>query len=187
MEQDSTSSKIVGQISALRRYALTLARNREDADDLVQDALVRAYEQRQTLKSQASLRGWLMSILHNTFITEWRRRQNGLRQAASLDDVPEASVAAPQESTVRLKQIQQAFENLSADQRDVIHLVAVEGMGYQEAADALGIPIGTLMSRLGRARSALREFEDASSQSGRSSKLAQRSHLKVVGGSDGTP
>ena len=100
-----------------------------------------------------------------------------MQQAA---EIAEPVSPAEQENRVRLRQIQQAFMSLPEEQRAVLHLIAIEGLSYQEAAESLGIPVGTLMSRLGRARAALRAFEAGAAQAvvGR-----PRPNLRVVGGS----
>ena len=82
---------------------------------------------------------------------------------------------APQEHSVRLAQVREAFLNLPEEQRAALHLVAIEGLTYSEAAEAIGVPLGTLMSRIGRARAALRDMEDVSS-------ARTKSHLRIVGG-----
>ena len=180
MTRDFSSFNVRAQLPALHRYALTLARDAHDAEDLVQEALTRAYERRHGLRG-ANPRAWMMSILHNVFISDWRRRQHATRQAATLDAADLEPVPAPQESSVRLTQIRRAFMLLPVEQRTALHLVTIEGLSYQEAADALAIPVGTLMSRLGRARAALRAYEDgvATPQS-----VSPRSRLRVVGGWD---
>ncbi|WP_114943040.1 sigma-70 family RNA polymerase sigma factor [Microvirga calopogonii] len=179
---DTKRMDVIGLLGPLRRYARSLTRDEAQAEDLVQDTLVRAYERNGSFRSGGNLRGWLLSILHNTFI-DHRRRQMAearrLEQAASFVD----SEAPPeQESRVRLKQVQAAFMSLPDEQRAVLHLVAIEGLAYQEAADALKIPVGTLMSRLGRARAALRGFEAGNDVS----RPAQggRPSLRIVGGPD---
>jgi RNA polymerase sigma-70 factor (ECF subfamily) len=179
---DTKRMDVVGLLGPLRRYARSLARDETQAEDLVQEALVRAYEGRGSFRSGGNLRGWLLSILHNTFIDHRRRHVAELRrleQAAAFVD----TVAPPeQESRVRLQQVQAAFMRLPDEQRAVLHLVAVEGLSYQEAADALKIPVGTLMSRLGRARAALRGFEAGSDVSQPSQ--SKRPSLRIIGGSD---
>ncbi len=175
--------RVLDQLGALRRYALSLTRNPHDAEDLVQEALTRAYAQRHQLRSSASLRGWLMSILHNVFISDWRHRQASGGEVVSLDEAIDARVNAGQEHAVRLAQIQQAFMRLPAEQRSALHLVTIEGMSYQEAAASLNVPIGTLMSRLGRARAALREFENRPPRPS-PVESSPRRRFKVVGGHD---
>jgi RNA polymerase sigma factor (sigma-70 family) len=179
---DTKRMDVIGLLGPLRRYARSLTRNETQAEDLVQDTLVRAYERRASFRSGGNLRGWLLSILHNTFIDGRRRHMAELcrlEHAAALADT-----AAPpeQESRVRLQQVQAAFMSLPDEQRAALHLVAIEGLSYQEAADALRIPVGTLMSRIGRARATLRGFE-AGVDLSRPSK-AKRPSLRIIGGSD---
>lgn len=153
---------VAGQLPALKRYARALTRDEADADDLVQDTLVRAYEGRATFRPDADLKRWLFSILHNAFVSGLRRDR---AYAARLDRAAElADTEAPpdQEARLRLAQVRAAFFALPDEQREALHLVAIEGLAYGEAASVLGIPIGTLMSRLGRARAALREIEGGS-------------------------
>ncbi|AZW22056.1 sigma-70 family RNA polymerase sigma factor [Bordetella bronchiseptica] len=181
MTSDSPTFPVAAQLPALRAYARTLTRNPHDAEDLLQEALTRAYERRHTLRADGNLRAWLMAIVHNVFASEWRRRQAAPAQAAPLHDMEDAAaVAPPQEHSVRLAQIERAFMQLPDDQRAALHLVTIEGMAYQEAADALQIPIGTLMSRLGRARAALRRFEDGMGEAA----ADRRARLRIVGGRD---
>jgi RNA polymerase sigma-70 factor, ECF subfamily len=178
---DGKRMDVVGFLGPLRRYARALTRDESQAEDLVQDTLVRAYERRGSFRVGNNLRAWLLSILHNTFIDERRRRKaEGLR-LEQLAEIATSTVPADQESRVRFQQIRQAFLSLPDEQRAALHLVAVEGLSYQEAATALGIPSGTLMSRLGRARAALRAFE--AGQSPLQITAAPRPNLRVVGGS----
>jgi RNA polymerase sigma-70 factor (ECF subfamily) len=173
-----TSSKrpfdVIGQLTALRRYARALARNPSDAEDLVHDALVKAYERRASFRGGGNLRSWLLSIVHNTHIDRRRASLARLKRDDAATEL-ETSYPAGQEHAVRLGQIREAFMALPEDQREALHLVAVEDLSYQEAADALGIPIGTLMSRISRARARLRSFEEEGKRPG---------HLKLVGGND---
>ncbi|GJD49109.1 hypothetical protein OPKNFCMD_1839 [Methylobacterium crusticola] len=143
----------------LRRYARSLTRDPGQADDLVHDTLVRALERQGTLRPGTNLRTWLMTVLHNAFIDDQRRRKVEARYADALGHIADAAVPPAQEGHVRLAQIREAFHRLPDEQREALHLVTIEGLAYQEAADVLGIPIGTLMSRLGRARAALRSIE----------------------------
>ena len=166
---------VIGQLGALRRYARSLTRNAEDAEDLVHDALVNAYERKATFRTGASVRNWLMSILHNTHIDRLRRRQSAERRIDAAAELAPKSAEPTQDHSVRLKQVQSAFFALPEEQRAALHLVAIEELSYQEAAAALGIPVGTLMSRLSRARARLRSFED---------EPRQISHLRLIGGAD---
>ena len=166
---------VIGQLGALRRYARSLSRDGAEAEDLVQDALLRAYERRSTFRADGNMRAWLLSILHNAFIDRARsRRSETARMEHVARQAPQA-LEAPQDHAVRLNQIRQAFLDLPEEQRAALHLVAMEGLSYREAADALSIPLGTLMSRIGRARAALRELEE---------EARPAPGLRIVGGLD---
>jgi RNA polymerase sigma-70 factor (ECF subfamily) len=173
MDPEKRPFDVVGQLAALRRYARSLLRNSSDAEDLVHDALVRAYERRLTFRNGADLRNWLLSIVHNTHID--RRRSTIARQTREAEHAleTEPTYAAGQEQVVRLRQIHAAFMTLPQEQREALHLVAVEDLSYQDAAETLGIPVGTLMSRVSRARAQLRLLEDDTNKT---------SHLRIVGG-----
>jgi RNA polymerase sigma-70 factor (ECF subfamily) len=173
---------VIGLLGPLRRYARSLAQDESQAEDLVQDALVRAYERRSSFRPGGNLRGWLLSILHNTFIDHRRRQVAEFRRLEQAAAVAETTAPPDQESRVRLQQVQAAFVSLPDEQRAALHLVAIEGLSYQEAANALKIPVGTLMSRLGRARATLRGFEAGFDLS--QPPQGKRPCLRIVGGSD---
>lgn len=168
------SFDIRSHLDALRRYARVLIRSDQDADDLVQGALLRAYGRQSTFREGADLRVWLMAILHNHFLDQRRSR---LASEARDQAWSEASpgFAPPQgEHAARLAQLRGAFLALPQDQREALHLVAVEGLPMAEAAQVLEVPLGTLMSRVGRARAALRAFEEGGAKPA----------LRIVGGRD---
>lgn len=165
---------VIGQLGALRRYARSLTRDDTDTEDLVQEALARAYQKKSTLKTGSEIRPWLLAILHNVFIDRLRRNRSEDNRLKHYAELSRERLEAPQEHTVRLSQIRAAFMNLPEDQRTALHLVSIEGLSYQEAAQVLGVPVGTLMSRVGRARAALRALESGEVQP----------TLKLVGGSD---
>lgn len=166
---------IIGQLGSLRRYARSLTRDSAEAEDLVHDALVRAYERRGTFRSGGNLRAWLLSIVHNAFIDGLRSRKSEAVRVEQAGYLADANMQAPQEHSVRLAQVREAFFKLPDEQRSALHLVAIEGLTYSQAAEASGVPLGTLMSRIGRARAALREMEDKMP-------AHAKSHLKIVGG-----
>jgi RNA polymerase sigma-70 factor (ECF subfamily) len=179
---DPKRTDVIGLLGPLRRYARTLTRDETRAEDLVQDTLVRAYEWRGSIRSDGNLRGWLLSILHNAFVDDRRRHVAEARRLEQAADMAETAVPPAQESRVRLQQVQSAFLRLPDEQRAALHLVAIEGLPYQEAADALGIPVGTLMSRLGRARATLRGFEAGTHLT--QPPEGKRPRLRIIGGSD---
>lgn len=165
MTDERRSFDVLGQLAGLRRYARALTRDPSDAEDLVHDALVRAYERRGAFRDDRPLRPWLMSILHNLFIDRARARAAETRRDAARA-APEW-LDPPQEHAVRLSQVRRAFEALPDDQRAALHLIAVEGLSYEEAAAALGAPLGTVMSRISRARATLRALESDRPGAGR--------------------
>jgi len=156
---NGTGFNVTGELAALKRYALALTRDETEAEDLVHDAVLRAYEGRRSFRPDGDLKRWLFSVLHNTFISTRRSRRAQQKRIDTAADLAETETRAPQEASLRLIQIRAAFAALPDEQREVLHLVAIEGMAYGEAAEVLGVPLGTLMSRLGRARAALRAFE----------------------------
>jgi RNA polymerase sigma-70 factor (ECF subfamily) len=154
-------TRIEACIPALRRYAAALLRNREEADDLVHDCLVRALDKLHTRRDDADIRAWLFAIMHNLFISQLRRAK--ARPAGDpLDESHEAamSVRPDQESSLQWRDLLRALDRLPVEQRTVILLISVEDLSYAEAAIALGIPIGTVMSRLARGRERLRLILD---------------------------
>jgi RNA polymerase sigma-70 factor (ECF subfamily) len=147
------------EIPRLRRYARLLARDRDTADDLVQESLLRAISGLHTFEPGTNMRAWLFTILHNVFRNDYRRAKRNPVQPNSdiVADHISTAVRGNQESHVELARVQAALDTLSDDFREVILLCGVEGLLYEEAAEVLGIPVGTVRSRLSRARSALRE------------------------------
>ena len=152
-----TISSIEENIPSLRRYAWSLLRDKSDADDLVQDCLVRALGHVDALRPDSDLRAWLFTIMHNIFAGRWRRMRN---QARLMTEQVEADTAipAPQQASAEMRDVLRGLDTLPEEQREVILLIAVEGFQYDEVASMLGIPIGTVMSRLSRARDRLSQF-----------------------------
>lgn len=147
---------MLGCLPRLRHYARVLRLNREDADDLVQDTLERAWSRAGLWQGVGDMRSWLFSIMHNLHVDALRR---GRLDTVDLDDMAvEVPVAAAQAERLALRDLQRALLALPEDQREVVLLVALDGLGYAEAAQALGIPIGTVMSRLSRGRQRLRQL-----------------------------
>jgi RNA polymerase sigma factor (sigma-70 family) len=152
----SKQGDIEREIPFLRRYAYALTRNADDADDLVHDCVARALSRWHLRRADGSVRAWLYRILTNLFLSD--RRRASRRRTVVLDvEGAEQAVVAPQEVQMELAQVLDAIGRLSEDRRAVLLLVAVEDFSYEEAAGILGIPLGTVMSRLSRARNDLRQ------------------------------
>jgi RNA polymerase sigma factor (sigma-70 family) len=144
-------------IPALRRYARALMRDRASADDLVQDCLERAVS-RWYQRRDGDVRAWLFTILHNLAVNQFRKAASRGRHVP-IDETNEDSFgeAAVQEQKLIYRDVLEKLARLPEDQRAVLLLVAVEDLSYAEAAKVLGVPVGTVMSRLSRARERLQQ------------------------------
>jgi RNA polymerase sigma-70 factor (ECF subfamily) len=150
--------EIEGSVPALRRYARALTRDADRADDLVQDCVERAIRKQRHWSPTGPLRAWLFKMLLNIYRNDARRQRRRGNQVALDELTVETAIPAPQPGRIALAEMAKALETLPLDQREALLLVVLEGVSYQEAAGILGIPAGTLMSRLGRARAALRSL-----------------------------
>lgn len=148
--------EIPDHLGVLRRYALVLTRDADEAEDLVQEALVRAIAAAHTWQPGRPVRPWLLTILHNAHISRRRRRQVEAACTGELALTQPRSTPPVQAHRVEVGRTMQALMSLPDEQREALVLVAVEGISYKEAAELLDIPLGTLMSRLARGRAALR-------------------------------
>jgi RNA polymerase sigma-70 factor (ECF subfamily) len=149
----SDAVSLVALIPRLRRYARALVGERAAADDLVQDTLERAWSKLHLYRHGTDLRAWLFTVMHNVHVNQVR----AARPTAALeDDMPELAQRAVQGDALLVRDLERALAMLPAAQCEVLLLVALEDLSYEETARVLGIPIGTVMSRLARAREKLR-------------------------------
>lgn len=149
---------LVELLPRLGVYARTLTRNRDAADDLVQDTIQRALSRRHLWQPELGARPWLFTIMHNIHVNAMRTRARRGTEI-DIDDadwMPALSDQPRQMAGLELRDVSRAYQRLSEEQREVLYLVAVETMPYRDIAAALDIPMGTVMSRLSRARHALR-------------------------------
>ncbi len=147
------AQRLVDLIPRLRRYARALVGERAGADDLVQDTLERAWTKLHLYRPGTDLRAWLFTVMHNVHVNKLRTA----RPTDPLDEgMPELAQRAPQVDALLVRDLDRAIARLPADQRAVLLLVTLEEMSYEDVAHTLGIPIGTVMSRLSRAREKLR-------------------------------
>jgi RNA polymerase sigma-70 factor (ECF subfamily) len=152
------SRLLIENIPHLRRYARSLTRDRQQSEDLVQDCLDRALSRMSHWQSDTNLRAWLFTIMHNLHVNNLRRwHRGGIWE--SIDQSETADQRQPgQEGMMQMRDLEHALSQLSDEQREVLVLVCVEGMRYDEVAQVLGVATGTVMSRLHRAREALRRM-----------------------------
>lgn len=165
MPAPPATTPLVGHIPDLRRYARALTGDAWAADDLVQDTLERACQRWQLWAAGSDLRAWLFTLMHNLFVDGARR---ALRQQAGqrvdVDDVAHELVGTPGAPDQALD-LQRCLLRLPSEQREVLLLVTLQDLGYEEVARITGVPVGTVMSRLSRARARLRELmEGAATQ-----------------------
>jgi len=156
-------ASLVAALPRLRRFARTLARNAHDADDLVQVAVERALARIDQWRPDTSLVSWLFGIVRNAWLDEARARRRRLRVFTGAEEGERVSDPAAQSGEQRLA-IDAAMAQLPDEQRLVVGLVLVEGLSYKEAAEVLQVPIGTLTSRLARARATLAELLGGASE-----------------------
>jgi RNA polymerase sigma-70 factor (ECF subfamily) len=169
MTNHAMIDQLAGHVAGLRRYAFALTGAQQEAEDLVQDTLVRAIAAARTYRPGGSLRAWLFSIMHNAFISGARRK---VPLTVVLDDDAASAGPPPQLLQLELQDVLAALARLPESQRAALSLIALEEFSYEEAARVLDVPLGTLMSRLARGREALRQMMAAD----------PRAALHVVGG-----
>ena len=146
--------EIVELLPRLRRFGRTVTRHREDADDLVQIAVERALTRADQWQPGTRLDSWIFRIMQNAWIDEVRARQR--RDLTFVaEELGEQVGVSTTDAQIDAIAVRKAVSQLNEDQRSVVGLVLIEGLPYKEAAEVLGIPIGTLTSRLARAREAL--------------------------------
>jgi RNA polymerase sigma-70 factor (ECF subfamily) len=149
----SDARSLVALIPRLRRYARALVGDRAAADDLVQDTLERAWAKLHLFRQGTDLRAWLFTVMHNVHVN----RMRAARPTDALDEeMPELAQRPAQGDALLVRDLDRAIATLPVTQREVLLLVALEDLSYEETARVLGIPIGTVMSRLARAREKLR-------------------------------
>lgn len=161
--------RIVPHIPGLRRYARLLTGDAHRADDLVQDALLRACAKWTLWRPESDLRAWLFTIMHNLFINQLR---SAPPESISLDDMVDPVHVDDAAAGIDLDR---ALARLPDDQREVLLMVTVEDFSYADVARVTGVPIGTVMSRLSRARRRLRDAMEGTREA-----AEPRSHLKVM-------
>ena len=147
------------EIPRLRRYARALTRDAARADDLVQSGLARALAKQHLWQPGTDLRAWMFTILHNQHVNEVRRSVRA-GVTVSIDEILPMSVGPTAMASLELRDLEVAIAKLAPEQRQVILLVGLEGMAYEEVALILGVPVGTVRSRLSRGREQLRRLMD---------------------------
>jgi RNA polymerase sigma-70 factor (ECF subfamily) len=156
MLNEEFCTRVASETPRLRRYALCLARDGDWAGDLVQETLVRAIDNADKFQAGTNLRSWLMTILHNIYVNEVKKRRPSLTKDGSVDrGLP---VEGNQESRHHMRDVQRAFQQLSRQHRQIIRYICIEEMACRDVGRRLGVSEGTVRSRLCRARDRLRRL-----------------------------
>ncbi|MFK7743758.1 MAG: RNA polymerase sigma factor [Roseobacter sp.] len=148
---------LVDHLPAMRAFAISLTRNPTQADDMVQDTLVKAWTNIDKFEAGTNMRAWLFTILRNTF---YSARRKATREVADIDGVHTESLAEKpaHDGRLQMTDFRTAFAQLNDEQREALLLVGASGFSYEEAADMCGVAVGTIKSRTGRARQRLAEL-----------------------------
>ncbi|WP_395449721.1 RNA polymerase sigma factor [Aminobacter sp. UC22_36] len=154
---------LLATIPGLRAFAMSLSQNADRADDLVQETLVKAWDKQSSFQPGTNLKAWLFTILRNEFYSQMRKRG---REVQDSDGLLTARLAVhpSQHGRLDLDDFRKALEQLPEDQREAIILIGASGFSYEEAAEICGCAVGTIKSRVSRARNRLQEILDISGE-----------------------
>ena len=166
MTKTFSTAELTEILPSLQRFAMSLTRNEDRANDLVQDSIERALLKADLYTPGTNLRSWMFTLCKRVFLNQIRREKSRGHNV-ELSDVPQAKVSeeASQEKTIEWRETSACFERLPAADKSVLSLVAVNGMKYEEAAEELDVPVGTIRSRLFRARERLKAMTDTGTSS----------------------
>lgn len=147
---------MVAQMPYLRAFAISLCGSHSLADDLVQDTLVKAWSHADSFQPNTNLRAWLVTILRNTYFSSYRKRSREVQDSDNLlaQQIP---VKGGQESALTLADVQSALDKLAPEHKEILLMIGITELSYEEAAEICGVAIGTVKSRLNRARAKLAE------------------------------
>ena len=155
-----TDNQIINEMPKLKSYAMRLTKNKADAEDLLQNTIVRAYEKRHLYQEQNTLSSWASRVMYNIFVSQYRRRTKFESQYDPEPAIARQTANIDHDDQIMMKEVDSAMHELSTQHRDILVMICIQGMKYEEAAEVLDIPVGTVRSRLSRARSLLAEKLD---------------------------
>lgn len=151
-----THDALINEMSVLRKFALKLTGNSQDADDLLQSTVLRALEKKHLFNKGTNLLRWLSKIMYNIFVSAYRRKVKFETQYDPSTYIDSQSIEAPQQIEVEYQEVEQAMSTLTKEHSKILSLICIDGMKYEEVSQRLRIPVGTVRSRLFRARENLR-------------------------------
>lgn len=150
-----TQAELINEMPKLRKFASKLTRNVSEADDLLQSTLLRALEKSSYFETGTDLFKWSSKVMYNIFVTDYRRKTKFESQYDPEFHIENRSIEPDQHTKLEVKALGEAMQHISPDHKEILVMVCVKGMQYQEVADILQIPVGTVRSRLSRARNQL--------------------------------
>ena len=153
-----TDNQLISEMEKLKKFAIRLTRNEADADDLLQNTVLRAYEKKHLFEKDSNVFSWTSKIMYNLFVSDYRRKVKFESQYDPEPILEKTEVVANQNDKIMVQEVGEAMNKLTQDHRDILVMVCVQGMKYEETAEALDIPVGTVRSRLSRARTLLTEL-----------------------------
>ncbi len=156
MTDATFGEQMVAQIPYLRAFAISLSGSYSVADDLVQDTLVKAWSHADSFEPGTNFRAWLVTILRNTYFSQYRKRSREVQDSDNVlaEQIP---VKGGQESNVTMQDVQKALDKLAPEHREILLMIGITELSYEEAAKVCNIAVGTVKSRLNRARAKLAE------------------------------
>ena len=158
-KSDDPRDEIIDHLPAMRAFALSLTRNEPDADDLVQDAVVKAWRAFGSFEQGSNLQAWLFTILRNAFYSDLRRMRR--ESVGRIEDIANLTAERPaHEGRLAIRDFEKAFALLPPEQREALTLVGASGMSYEDAAVTCRVPMGTIKSRINRGRARLQDLLD---------------------------
>ncbi len=155
-----TDTQIIDEMPRLKKFALKLTRNDANADDLLQNTILRAYEKKDMFEDGSNLFSWTSKIMYNLFVTDYRRKVKFESQYDPEPYLEKKKANVDHDDTVLMNEVSVAMEELSDEHREILVMITIHGMKYEQAAQQLDIPVGTVRSRLSRARNILMDLLD---------------------------
>lgn len=169
-----TDQELINELDGLKRFAIKLCKNEADAEDLLQSTVTKALAHRNSFQSGSKQFSWLSRIMFNDFVTSYKRKTRFESQYDPEEQMANLAIEPDQEIQTLMTEVNEAMNHLSSEHREIIMLVSVYGMSYDEVAEQLNIPVGTVRSRLSRAREQLQIRIDQLHQLSASQHMAER-------------
>jgi len=155
-----TDNQLITEMDRLKRFAMRLTKNEANADDLLQNTVLRAFEKKHLFKEGSNVFSWSSKIMYNLFVSDYRRKVKFESQYDPEPAISKMTASVDHEDHMMLQEVGEAMNRLSDEHREILVMISVQGMKYEEASEKLNIPVGTVRSRLSRARTMLTDLLD---------------------------